>query len=263
MTLFVFAGPSLTAADRARYPDADWRPPAEAGDLLRLSAVPNDVVCLVDGYFDHRPAVRHKELLLLLSRGVVIYGAGSIGALRAAEMESLGMAGVGAIFRAYSRGRLCADDEVALVHGPAAWDWKPLSLPLVDCRASLCRALRSRAIEANEARGVLHAAKSIHYADRDWPAVLERSGIGQARQRVLTEHLAAFPSQKRIDALACIEAASAGAVKPQAPPAMVMTSLLRALARDCGLEPIELSSAPAEAAREASPAAPHPGTGGG
>ena len=238
MTLFAFAGPSLTAADRAARPQIAWRPPAEAGDLLRLGAGGGDVVCLIDGYFDHRPAVRHKELLLLLSRGVAVIGASSIGALRAAEMDSLGMSGIGAIYRAYAAGRLSADDEVALVHGPAEWHWKPLSLPLVDCRATLCRAVKHRIIARLEARSALRAAKAIHYADRDWPAVLAAVGLTAS---ALPDRLAAFGSQKRIDALACLEAASSGAFTTQPPPAMVATSLVRALARDCGLDPQALN----------------------
>ena len=74
MTVFCFAGPSLLPADRAAWPDIAWRDPAEAGDLLVLDAGSDDTVCLVDGYFDHRPAVRHKEILLLLSRGVRVLG---------------------------------------------------------------------------------------------------------------------------------------------------------------------------------------------
>lgn len=242
MRLVAFAGPSLTAADRAAYPQTEWRPPAEAGDLLRLRAAAGDIVCLIDGYFDHRPAVRHKELLLLLSRGVAVLGASSIGALRAAEMDSLGMIGFGAIYRAYARGQLCADDEVALVHAPQEWDWKPLSLPLVDCRAHLCRAVRAGVLSASEARDALQTAKRIHYVDRDWQALLGETGIPPPRRTVLLDWIEARGvSQKRADALACLDAATTGAFTPERSPAMVPTSLLRALAQECGLAPEELS----------------------
>src|SRR3546814_11407858 len=93
----------------------------------------------IDGYFDHRPAVRHKEILLLLSEGVRMFGASSIGALRAAEMGGFGLTGVGYIYRAYSRGPLVGADEVALVHTSSEWDWRPLALPLVAVPAPICR----------------------------------------------------------------------------------------------------------------------------
>lgn len=242
MTVIAFAGPSLTTSDREGWPEIEWRPPAEAGDLLRLRARANDVICLVDGYFDHRPAVRHKEILLLLSRGIVVLGASSIGALRAAEMDSLGMIGVGAIYRAYASGRLTADDEVALVHGPAEWGWKPLSLPLVDCRATLHRAVRARILAPQEAREVMHAARSLHYADRDLPALLAITGLKPERRDSLLEWIGRCgSSQKRLDAIACLEAAKRGGFRtPQRPP-MVRTSLVRALAAECGLAPEELN----------------------
>lgn len=242
MSLIAFAGPSLTAADRDACPEVEWRPPAEAGDVLRLRAREGSVVCLIDGYFDHRPSVRHKELLLLLSRGISLLGASSIGALRAAEMDSLGMIGVGAIYRAYATGRLCGDDEVALVHAPQEWSWKGLSLPLVDCRANLHRALRAGVLAPEEAREALHAAKGIHYADRDWHSLLRATRIPAPRRKAILEWIESFGvSQKRLDAIACLDAARKGEFTKSPPPPMVRTSLLEALARACGLAPEELN----------------------
>lgn len=234
MRVAAFAGPSLTAEDRAAHPGIAWHPPAEAGDMLRLDVAPGDTVCLIDGAFDRRPAVRHKELLLLLSRGVRVVGASSIGALRAAEMASFGMTGVGAIFRAFASGRLQADDEVALVHGPERWGWRALSLPLVDCRAALHAGVRRNWLHPKEARAVLAAAKAIHYADRDWPGVLRLSGIASSRRQAVAPRLQSAPSRKRLDALACLDAA-ASAAAPLPRPAMVRTTLFDALARDCGI----------------------------
>lgn len=241
MKIVAFAGPSLAATDRAAHPDVDWRPPAEAGDLLRLCAAEGDIVCLIDGYFDYRPAVRHKELLLLLSRGVTILGASSIGALRAAEMDSLGMIGIGPIYRAFASGRLYADDEVALIHAPEEWAWKALSLPLVDCRAELHRSVKSRFLRPEEAREAFRAARSIHYADREWQRLLGETGLSGLRQKAILDWIQAFGiSRKRLDALACIDAAQKGQFRRQPPPLMVRTSLLGALARQCGLAPNEL-----------------------
>ena len=238
MTVVVFAGPSLTDADRASHPDFDWRGPAEAGDMLRATVGQGDAICLIDGYFDHRPSVRHKELLLLLSRGITVLGASSMGALRAAEMDRFGMIGVGAVYRAYARGKLTGDDEVALVHAPESWGWKSLSLPLVDCRATLHRALRARVISPLEARILLRAAQVIHYADRTWPAIFDATDMDAARRRVIrdwTEDCGV--SQKHLDALDCLAAAANPPVRTMPAPPMVRTTLIEALARECGLGP--------------------------
>lgn len=225
--MIVFAGPSIPTSVRAAHPGLDWRPPAQAGDLLHLVEAPPPVVCLIDGFFDHRPAVRHKELLLLLSRGVRIFGAASIGALRAAEMAAFGMIGVGAIFRAYATGRIVGDDEVALIHAAAGQDWRPLSVPLVDLRAMLCRAVRARVVGAPAARQFLGAAGAIHYVDRDWTTLraLAPAGVVDWMQR----H--AF-SQKRADAEACLAAAPGATGAVVRPPKAVMTPFLRALAKE-------------------------------
>jgi hypothetical protein len=222
----VFAGPSLPPPARAGFEGAAWRPPAEAGDILRLEPGPELTVCLVDGYFDHRPAVRHKEILLALAAGARVVGASSIGALRAAEMAPFGMEGVGAIYRAYARGTLVGDDEVALVHASAEQEWKPLSVPLVEVRATLSSLVRGRRLAAAEARRILKRARSVHYIDRSWPAVEPRREF-----RALLE--AAHVPLKRLDA----QAALARAFEPRAgagvrPPA-VETVFSRALARAC------------------------------
>jgi hypothetical protein len=234
MSLVSFAGPSVPPDLRRRFPALDWRPPAEAGDLLRLEAGPELIVCLIDGVFDHRPAVRHKEILWLLAGGARMFGAASIGALRAAEMDGFGLIGVGAIYRAYRRGSLMGDDEVALVHAGAEWEWRALSVPLVDVRATLCAAVRGRALSAPEARALLRAARDIHYVDRDWPAILAGSGGGPPGfGDWLTT--GAVP-RKQLDAVACIEAALGGRPQPPGRPEFVRTSFFDALARELGLE---------------------------
>jgi hypothetical protein len=237
MNIIAFAGPSLTPADRASLPGVDWRPPAEAGDLLRLATGDVPALCLIDGYFDHRPAVRHKELLLLLARGARIFGAASIGALRAAEMESCGMIGVGAIFAAYARGSLTGDDEVALIHAGPERDWRPMSVPLVDVRATLCAARRAGILGRSDARALLRAAARIHYVDRQWRElcdVLADAADGTAFETWLETGAV---SQKRADALACLSEASHGGAQMREPPPPVHTCFLDALARARGIDP--------------------------
>jgi hypothetical protein len=260
--VIVFAGPSLGAEDRARFPGAEWRPPAEAGDLLRLLDRPEPRIVLIDGYFDHRPAPRHKEILHLLAQGAEIWGAASIGALRAAEMAAFGMIGIGAIFRAYATGRITGDDEVALAHGPAEWTWRPLSVPLVDVRATLCRAVRESVLWPEEARHVHAAAASIYYAERTWEAVLEETNRapsppdrGPTGTRLSTWLSGVSLSQKRIDALACLSAAAAGRRAPATRPAAVRTLFLDLLAHEAGVN-LDPPQAPALVAPPATHAEP-------
>lgn len=262
MRIFAFSGPSLTPDDRSAFANIIWLPPAQAGDLLSLKAVRGDRVCLIDGYFDHRPSVRHKEILYLLARGVSIFGAASMGALRAAEMRSVGMRGVGAIYRGFADSRLTGDDEVALVHGPEEWDWKALTLPLVDCRAAIHRALRTRFLDSHEARLILFAATMQHFSEREWSLVLRESSLPVSRQLEIDLWVAEnCVSQKRLDALACIEAAIAVDLNAVAAPEMIWTSLVTALARERGLNPDQMRQL--EAAHQPTLSVPFSGKDGG
>jgi hypothetical protein len=166
----VFAGPSL--AGWVTTPPFDRLPSAGAGDMLRLLTGPPHTVVLIDGVFGTRPAVWHKEILLLLARGFRVIGAASMGALRAAELDRFGMIGCGAIYRGYADGRLTADDEVAVLHAPAALGGQPLSLAQVNVRATLCQAVRARVLSVDAARTLRTASAAIHYRDRDWAQVV-------------------------------------------------------------------------------------------
>lgn len=236
MTIIAFAGPSLSTADRREFESVVWKPPAEAGDLLRLEVDDSTRLCLIDGYFDHRPAVRHKEILLLLSKGVRIFGASSIGALRAAEMDGFGLVGVGAIYRAFARGSLVGDDEVALVHATSERDWRPLSLPLVDVRATLCRARKRGMIEAGTARALVKAAAAIHYVDRTWRSIVETADLS-TRGLSLESLLKPWAvEQKRLDARECLRTTIEDASVVSERPSMVRTLFLDALARECSID---------------------------
>src|SRR5689334_13338594 len=117
---FVFIGPSLAAPEVTEIlPSAHVLPPVALGDLQRLEIAPGDRVLIVDGFFLQTAPVRHRDILELLSRGVIVAGSSSMGALRAAELWRFGMRGFGQIFRLYRDGEVTGDDEVAVVHAPA------------------------------------------------------------------------------------------------------------------------------------------------
>jgi hypothetical protein len=67
-----------------------------------------------------------------------------MGALRAAELHSFGMIGVGSIFEGYRDGTLTDDDEVTVVHSDAEGGYRPLSTAMVDMRATLARAQQAQ-----------------------------------------------------------------------------------------------------------------------
>lgn len=162
----LFLGPTLAAAEAQALQDCDRRPPAAMGDITRAVACNPPAIILVDGYFDDRPSAWHKEILWALSRSIPVVGACSMGALRAAELYSLGMTGFGDVFNAYASGELTDDDEVAVVHGPAELGYLPLSDAMVDIRHRVRNAVQQNVLDAMEASAILQHAKSLHFKQR-------------------------------------------------------------------------------------------------
>jgi len=77
----VFLGPSLPLEEARRlFPSAEFLPPARMGDVQAALERQPRTLCLIDGYFEHVPAVWHKEILCALDRGVRVLGASSMGA---------------------------------------------------------------------------------------------------------------------------------------------------------------------------------------
>lgn len=238
MTTLVFVGPTLARDEVAvRLPGAEVREPVACGDLLRLarSRAARTVrrVAIVDGYFERMAAVWHKEILLLLERGIAVYGAASMGALRAAELAPLGMIGVGQIFRAYRRGELVADDEVAVAHLPAEYGYRPTSDALVNLRFGLAAAAAARVIAARTAERLVALARARFYRERSW-AQLVADGRAAGLPRRQLDALAAWPKpdRKAADARALL-ARLARERTPPRPPAVAVprTWALRQLER--------------------------------
>lgn len=206
----VFLGPTLAQRiAAAAVPGADVRGPAAIGDIYRAVIDGATTILLIDGFYERVPAVWHKEILWALSRGVRVLGAASMGALRAAELWSFGMAGIGGIFEDFRDGRLVADDEVAVLHQPAMGGHRPLSVALVDIRATLAKAVAAGVIEQRTAGRMLAASARTFYADRDYETLmraLRRPGVDEDELRAFACWLPTGQvSRKREDALLALD----------------------------------------------------------
>ncbi len=165
----VYLGPSLPLTRARSLLDADYRPPVKRGDL---PARYDGTVVIVDGEFGQNLSVSPKEVLRLLDSGTRVIGAASMGALRAAELDTYGMQGCGWVYDAYASGRLDADDEVAVVYDPS--DLTCLSVPLVNVRYWLLELVDQFKLDPLTARRLLGAAQTIFYADRTEERLLRR-----------------------------------------------------------------------------------------
>jgi hypothetical protein len=210
MRIFVFTGPTLPAEEAWRELDAVYLPPVAQGDVCRALLSRPVAIGIIDGQFDQVPAVWHKEILWAMSEGVHVYGSASMGALRAAELAPFGMVGVGKIFQAYRDGELEDDDEVALVHGPAASGFGAASEAMVNIRATLAQASRGGVIGEASRAELEKIAKALYYPERSYAILLQHGaarGVPASELRALAEWLPhGRVDQKRLDALAMLRA---------------------------------------------------------
>jgi hypothetical protein len=207
---FVFLGPSLPRgeAEKVLPLPVTWCPPIRRGDLPRALAAGARRVAIVDGEFGQSLAVSVTEIKSALARGVEVWGASSMGALRAAECAALGMRGVGWVYRGYASGMLEADDEVALLFNP--WSGEAVTLPLVSFRWSLALAKAEGVVPPAAAPDLLAAARRVCYAERTLASLRSaaRSQPWEEPMRALLDWMEREPlraDRKRLDALQLLD----------------------------------------------------------
>lgn len=204
MKVFVFLGPTMSVDDARKELEATYLPPVAQGDLYRAAKEKPFAIGVVDGYFERLPAVWHKEILWALSQRIHVFGAASMGALRAAELARFGMQGVGEIYKAFASGELEDDDEVAVAHGDASSGFRALSEAMVNIRATLAHAEAKGAIPADLRCRLEALAKKTFYPERSFPHLLARVQKDGLQEQVLETLRTFLPAnrvdQKRLDA---------------------------------------------------------------
>jgi hypothetical protein len=209
--IHVFTGPTLSPDDPALQNQAlRVLPPIRHGDLFDPQIKPGDTVVIIDGVYHQSPAVRHKEIIWTLGRGVRVIGAASIGALRAAELGECGMLGVGAVWHAYASGLLDGDDEVAVGQSTDG-DLRACTWPLVRVRQVVGTAMSKGVVDPAQADRLIDLSAGVYYAHRSLDAVrLISRREAPAFAEWLADALAADPhfgDVKRADALDAVDLA--------------------------------------------------------
>ena len=143
---------------------------------------------ILDGEFGQNLSVTPKEILAVLERGKTVIGASSMGALRASELDRSGMIGVGWVYNYFRRSPVRRDADVALVYSP--FDFKPMTVPMVDVEYWMEQALTAGRIMPRESARLLKLARSIFFADRTPDRLMDalRRAIGAETTRLRCWH---------------------------------------------------------------------------
>jgi TfuA protein len=203
--IVVFLGPSLEPKVAGRLLAAEFHPPAKRGDITDAATRGARIITLIDGVFFQDCSVGHREILRALQDGVRVIGASSMGALRAAELDTLGMEGVGEIYRLYRDGVLTSDDEVALVYDPETF--LALSEPLINIRCTIRAAERAGVIRPEAADLLEEIAVALYFPDRTWETIWS-----EARGKIPPDEIQGFRDfletfavdQKKSDAIGAL-----------------------------------------------------------
>jgi hypothetical protein len=197
----VYVGPTVTEQEvLSILPGAEICPPIRRGDLYRDRTLRYSAFVVLDGMFHQHEAVSIREIVDVLKDGAWVVGASSMGAIRAAECWPAGMEGVGSIYRLYRRGSLGSDDEVAVSFDPD--DPRRSSVPLINIRYAVWRAVRYKQVDAEVGRRLVAIAADTHYPDRRWRHLLRNAAIEDEDRQL--EGLLRGYDLKRGDAVAAL-----------------------------------------------------------
>ena len=165
MRIKVYSGLTLSEAEvRTEVPQASWAPPVRRGDVSTDIEEGIQVVGIIDGEFFQSLSVTPSEILEALRAGVMVYGAGSMGAMRAAELDVFGMIGCGRIYERIRESLYFPDDHLGVAFDPA--DRSQVSLPMVDFHATVDGLVAAGRIVAATGEHLRHHFERLHFTER-------------------------------------------------------------------------------------------------
>ncbi len=171
MNVIIFAGPSISNFKdfRKKYKNFLFFPPLKHADLIsNVEYYEPDIVGIIDDYSGMLESVWHNEILYVIEKGIKVFGAGAIGAIRAAELNKFGMQGVGTVYKFYKSNQIASDVEVVSVFDEKN-NFNRITIPLINIRFTL----KSINIPKELSDKILSIAKNIYWKKRTKDKLLE------------------------------------------------------------------------------------------
>ncbi|MBQ6512280.1 TfuA-related McrA-glycine thioamidation protein [Methanobrevibacter sp.] len=207
--IIVYAGLSIPFDEAREILDSSddieviYKRPIKRGDLnLALKEHP-DIIVIIDGVFHQNSAVGHKEILSVINSGVKVFGASSMGALRASELDTLGMMGIGYVYNQYASGEVDSDDDVAVMLDSETLE--ALSEPLINMKYVFTNAVSENIITESEKDELLSIAKKTYYPKRNYSQTLSKSSLDDDKKDKLIDFIRQSPDIKKEDARELLE----------------------------------------------------------
>lgn len=246
----VYLGPTLNVQTAKKYLEkAYYHPPVKCGDLIRLFRLKPKRIVIIDGIYETIPAVWHKEIMLGLDNGIEIYGAASMGALRAAELHPFGMIGVGKVFQDFLNKTLNDDDEVAVLHQNHDHHYTPINDAMVNIRATLELAYQHGVISIATKQHLIEECKRQFYPHRSLKKSIlhfEKQNPNQCQSLsgwLATHGLVDIKKQDAEQVLTHVHALMLSETAIKRPAVMPVTKFIASLVDDAEIEPFDFQAA--------------------
>ncbi|WP_407432400.1 TfuA-related McrA-glycine thioamidation protein [Methanobrevibacter sp.] len=202
--IIIYTGLSLSF-DEAReildsHDDVEviYERPIKRGDLGQALKKNPDIIGIIDGVFHQNSSVGHKELLNVINKGITVVGSSSMGALRASELDSLGMVGIGYVYEQYATGKVASDDDVAVMLDSESLE--ALSEPLINMDYVFTNAVNENIITQDEKDELIKIAKSTFYPKRNYSQTLNESDLDDETKGHLINFIRTSVDIKKEDA---------------------------------------------------------------
>ena len=180
-----------------------YKRPIKRGDLGQALKENPDIIGIIDGVFHQNSSVGHKERLAVLNKGITVIGSSSMGALRASEMDSLGMIGIGYVYEQYATGKVASDDDVAVMLDSDTLE--ALSEPLINMDYVFTNAVKENIITQGQKDELIKIAKSTFYPKRNYAQTLNSSNLDDETKNRLINFIRESVDIKKEDAKKLIE----------------------------------------------------------
>ena len=180
-----------------------YKRPIKRGDLSQALKENPDIIGSIDGVFHQNSSVGHKEILNVIDHGIKVIGSSSMGALRACELDSFGMIGIGYVYEQYATGKIISDDDVAVMLDKDSLE--SLSEPLVNMDYVFTKAMDKNIISADEKNELINITKSTYYPKRNYSKTLNESDLDDETKEKLVDFIRTSPDIKKEDAKKLIE----------------------------------------------------------
>lgn len=202
--IIIYTGLSLSF-DEAReildsHDDVEviYERPIKRGDLGQALKKNPDIIGIIDGVFHQNSSVGHKEILNIINNGITVVGSSSMGALRASELDSLGMIGIGYVYEQYATGKVASDDDVAVMLDSESLE--ALSEPLINMDYVFKNAVNENIITQDEKDELIKIAKSTFYPKRNYSQTLNESDLDDETKGQLINFIRTSVDIKKEDA---------------------------------------------------------------